>query len=184
MDKLEVGDMLTYEQIAALLDLDHTNTRDRQTISVSARRACQVLAVRAKKVAQLVRGTGYAIADPDSVMVLARRHQSRAVAEVAAGQAKVDTIDTSRLDSTTARLVHATAMGFQRQAVIMRHLDVRQQRLESALEALAFTVHTTASRVEETSTKVDDTTAEMAHLRQRLARLESGLPHGGDTQAS
>lgn len=166
MNRLDVGELIDYAEMAALLNLNADDPQDRKTISVSARRACQVLAERAKKVARLIRGEGYEIADPDTVMVLARRHQKRAVAEVAAGRAKVETIDLTTLDPTTARLVQATVMGFNRQAEIMRQLDVRQDRLEATMNALAVTVHTTAGRV-------DDTRTEIAQLRAHVERLES-----------
>lgn len=176
MAVLKVGDTLSWEQMGELLGLDPADPKQRPAISVAAKRACALLTERERKIARLVWGQGYQIADSEAVMVLAHRHQSRALAEVAAGRAKVNTINLSELDATTAKIVEATAMGFARQAEFMGRLDVRQQRLERVIGALADRVDDTASRVQETSTKTDDNAEEIARIRERLTQLESGRP--------
>jgi hypothetical protein len=176
MAVLKVGETISWEQMGDLLGLDPANPKQRPAISVAAKRACALLTERERKIARLVWGQGYQIADSDTVMVLAHRHQSRALAEVEAGRAKVNTIDLGKLDATTAKIVEATAMGFERQAEYMGRIDIRQQRIERVMGALAERVDDTASRVEKTSTKTDDNAEEITRIRERLAQLESGRP--------
>lgn len=176
MAVLKAGDTLSWEQMGELLGLDPAHPKQRPAISVAAKRACVLLTERERKIARLVWGQGYQIADSDSVMVLAHRHQSRALAEVEAGRAKVNTIDLTGLDATSAKIVEATAMGFARQAEYMGRLDVRQQRIERVVGALAERVDDTASMVEKASTKTDDNAEEITRIRERLAQLESGRP--------
>jgi hypothetical protein len=164
---------LSYPRMGELLGLDPANRKDMGLIAQAARKAATVLRDRDRRIAKLVRGQGYQLAGTEQVLVLAQRHQSRAVAEVEAGACVVDTIDLSTLDATTARLVQATAIGFARQAAVMRAMDVRQQRLETAMAALETTTTHTATRVEETSTRVEQTQAELRQLRDRIAELES-----------
>jgi hypothetical protein len=173
MAKLKPGDLIRYEQLGDLLGLDFQEARDKQAIVGAARKAVNELQQHERAVLRIVRGHGYQVAEPGQVIELARRHQARAVAEVEAGRGKVETIDLSRVDVTTARLVEATAMAFGRQAVMMRQLDIRQDRLETAMAAVTVTAQTAITRVEETATRVDETQAEIGQLRQQITELES-----------
>jgi uncharacterized coiled-coil protein SlyX len=173
MNQLGGGETLTYTRMGELLNLDPSNRKQMPLIAQAAKKAADVLRDRDRRIATVVRGHGYQLADTEQVLVLAQRHQTRAVAEVEAGATAVDTIDLSSLDATTARLVQATAMGFARQAAFMRTMDIRQQRLETTMAALETTTTHTANQAAETSIRVDQTQAELAHLRQRLAALES-----------
>jgi hypothetical protein len=71
-----------------------------------------------------------------------------------------------RLDSTTARLVQATAAGFARQAVMMQQLDVRQDGLETAIAMMSNTAQAAVNRV-------DGAQAEIYELKQRIRALNS-----------
>ncbi|MGI5213840.1 hypothetical protein [Plantactinospora sp. CA-290183] len=178
MARLNAGDLISYEEMGNLLGLNFLDHDHKQAISVSARKAADELQRQEKKVLRIVRGHGYQVAQPGQVIELAHRHQARAVAEVDAGHAAIDTIDLSGLDATTARLVEATAMGFARQAVIMRQFDVRQQRLETAMAALTETTQTAVTRVDEASKRVDANEAEIQQLQRRLAELEANKVSG------
>ncbi|WP_432829342.1 hypothetical protein [Dactylosporangium sp. CA-092794] len=173
MAGLAPGALLRYEDMGEVLGLDFQNLRGKQAILAAARKAADQLREHDRKVFIIVRGHGYQLAQPGQVLAAAHRHQARAVGEVQAGHAKVDTIDLGQLDVTTRRLVEATAMGFARQEAIMRQFDVRQQRLETAMAALTATTHTVAEQAAQTSNRVDANEAEIAQLRQRLAELET-----------
>ena len=173
MSQLVGGQTLTYPRMGQLLDLDPTNRREKALIAQAARKAADELRSRDRRIAKVVHGQGYQLAGTEQVLALAQRHQTRAVAEVEAGACAVDTIDLSTLDPITARLVQATAIGFARQAAVMRTMDVRQRRLETTMAALENTTTHTANRVEETSTRIDQNEMELRQLRERLAELES-----------
>ncbi|MEU6022632.1 hypothetical protein [Micromonospora sp. NPDC047134] len=171
MATLRDGELLPYEEMANLLDLDLTNTSHYQVTLASARKAADQLRLDGKKVCRLVRGHGYQVADPGQAIELARRHQTRAVAEIHAGHTTIDTIDRGKLDVTTARLVEAMAIGFARQHHMMRQLDVRQSRLETAMDALTATTHGTATRVEQTAARVGAAETGLTELTQRVNEL-------------
>ncbi|MGC5032813.1 hypothetical protein [Micromonospora sp. DT229] len=166
MATLRDSELLPYEEMANLLDLDLANTSHYQVTLASARKAADQLRVDGKKVCRLVRGHGYQVADPGQAIELARRHQTRAVAEIHAGHTTIETIDRGKLDVTTARLVEAMAIGFARQHHMMRQLDVRQSRLETAMDALTATTHGTATRVE----AAENGLTELTHRVNELAK--------------
>lgn len=159
------GAVLSYEEMGQLLNLDFLDAKDRQIIGMSARRAAAELEPE-RKVFRVVRGLGYQLAQPNQVLELARRHQARAVVEVEAGRAKIEAVDLDQVDVTTARLIQATAIGFARQAMMMRELDVRQERLESTMAAVSATATAAMTRVDATQDTVEQ-------LRQRVAELEA-----------
>jgi hypothetical protein len=170
MRTLREDEVLTYEEMGKLLGLNFRAPKDRQIINVSARKAADELQRLDRRIVQIVRGIGYQPAQPQQVLVLARRHQARAVVEVEAGRAKIESVDLSTVDATTARLIEATAMGFTRQAMMMRQLDVRQERLESTMAAVSATAHTAITRVDATESTVED-------LQRRVHELEANLRH-------
>lgn len=177
MATLRPGEILSYEEMGKLLDLDVLNIKDKQVIATSARKAADELREHERKICQIVRGHGYQLAEAAQVLVLARRHQARAVVEVEAGRAKIEAVDLTGVDVTTARLIEATGMGFARQAMMMRELDVRQDRLESAMAAVYATATTAITRVDETQTTIEQ-------LNARVAELEAGQQHATSSLSS
>ena len=173
MAGFESGDTLPYTEMAVLIGMDYADPRQRQIVRATARRAADELRKREKKFVAMVRGEGYKVPEAQEAVVLARRHQARAVTEVATGLAVAESVDLSQVDATTARLIQATVVGFARQEMVMRSFDVRQDRLETAMQALAVSVSTTATRVEQTSVRLDEQDAELAALRKKLLRLET-----------
>jgi uncharacterized HAD superfamily protein len=179
MFKLKPGDLITYADMGDMLGLDIDVTAHKAMLHGALRKAVDELLARHRMVFHLVRGRGYQVARPGQVIEVARQHQARAFVEIESGHTKIEAIDTTQVDNTTARLIEATAIGFARQAVIMRQLDVRQNRLETAMAALAVTANTAVSRADETATRVDATEAELTELRKRIAELEAQQRSGG-----
>lgn len=179
MFKLSPGDLITYAEMGGMLGLDIDVVVHKAMLHGAIRKAVDELLERHRMVFHLVRGQGYQVARPGQVIEVARQHQARAVAEIESGHTKIEAIDQTQVDVTTARLIEATAMGFARQAVMMRQFDVRQNRLETAMAALAVTANTAVSRADETATRVDATEAELAKLRNRIAELETERRSGG-----
>jgi hypothetical protein len=173
MFKLTPGDLITYVEMADLLGLDIEVAGHKAMLHGAIRKAVDELLARHRMVFHMVRGRGYQVARPVQVIEVARQHQARAVAEIESGHTKIEAVDRSEVDTTTARLIEATAMGFARQALMMRQLDVRQKRIETAMAALAETANSAVDRADETATRVDANEAELAELRKRIAELET-----------
>jgi hypothetical protein len=159
-----------------LLGLDFQNHRHKQLIMAAARKAADELRSQRNKVFRIVRGHGFERAQVGQVIELARRHQARAAAAVQAGHDTIVTVNLDELDSTTANVVRATVMAFERQAAFMRQLDVRQDRLDAAIAAVNATAQSAVSRAREAASQATATQATVDQLLERITALERQRP--------
>lgn len=151
-----VGDILTYEVMAEALDLDPA--KDRHTIQVAMRRAGKELEQEDKHAVESVTNVGYRIVEPEEHLRLARGQQKRSSRALERGHSKVVNVDLSSVDPEVRQAFQVVASAFAMQMEFNRRTDIRQKKLEDALEA-----------VHEKSTRTDE---EVAELRARLERLE------------
>lgn len=151
-----VGDVLNYEVMAEALDLDPIE--DRHTIQLAMRRASKELELENKHAVEAVQNVGYRIVEPEEHLRLARGQQRRSSRALARGHSKVVNVDLSNVDPEVRNAFQVVASAFAMQMEFNRRTDVRQKKLEGALDA-----------VREKSTRTDE---EVAELRARLDRLE------------
>lgn len=151
-----VGDVLNYEVMAEALDLDPIE--DRHTIQLAMRRASKELELENKHAVEAVQNVGYRIVEPEEHLRLARGQQRRSSRALARGHSKVVNVDLSNVDPEVRNAFQVVASAFAMQMEFNRRTDVRQKKLEDALEG-----------VREKSTRTDE---EVAELRARLDRLE------------
>jgi hypothetical protein len=151
-----VGDVLNYEVMAEALDLDPIE--DRHTIQLAMRRASKELELENKHAVEAVQNVGYRIVEPEEHLRLARGQQRRSSRALARGHSKVVNVDLSNVDPEVRNAFQVVASAFAMQMEFNRRTDVRQKKLEDALDA-----------VREKSTRTDE---EVAELRARLDRLE------------
>jgi hypothetical protein len=152
----ETGTVVTYEEIGAALGLDPG--KDRHTIQMAVRRAARQHEVADKRALDVVPNSGYMVVHAQEHLRLARKHQSKGSRSLARGQSKVVNVDLSELDPETRRAFEVVAVAFKAQVEFIRRLDVRQARLEDAVNSMT-------QRTERTELEIDD-------LKARLARLE------------
>lgn len=155
-----IGDVLTYEAMAEALQLDPSE--DRHTIQVAMRRAAKELEQEDKRAVEAVQNVGYRIVEPEEHLRLARGQQRRSSRALARGHSKVVNVDLSNVDPEVRQAFQVVASAFAMQMEFNRRTDIRQKRLEDALDA-----------VHEKSTRTDE---EVAELRARLERLEQARP--------
>lgn len=151
-----VGDVLNYEVMAEALDLDPIE--DRHTIQLAMRRASKELELENKHAVEAVQNVGYRIVEPEEHLRLARGQQRRSSRALARGHSKVVNVDLSNVDPEVRNAFQVVASAFAMQMEFNRRTDVRQKKLEDALDA-----------VREKSTRTGE---EVAELRARLDRLE------------
>lgn len=151
-----VGDVLNYEVMAEALDLDPIE--DRHTIQLAMRRASKEFELENKHAVEAVQNVGYRIVEPEEHLRLARGQQRRSSRALARGHSKVVNVDLSNVDPEVRNAFQVVASAFAMQMEFNRRTDVRQKKLEDALDA-----------VREKSTRTDE---EVAELRARLDRLE------------
>lgn len=157
LGKISVGDILTYEAMAKALNLDPI--KDRHTIQVSMRRAAKELEHEDKHALESVPNVGYRIVEPEEHLMLARQQQRRSSRALSRGHSKVVNVDLSGVDPEIRDAFQVVAAAFAMQMEFNRRTDVRQKRLEAALES-----------VRDKSNRTD---SEVAELRARLEKLEN-----------
>lgn len=153
----EIDGVLTYDQMAAALNLDPVT--DRHSIQMAMRRAAKEHEEVDKRSIDVVPNTGYRVVQPRENLGLARRQQRRSNRALARGHSKAVNVDLSSLDPETRKALEMVGRAFAVQMEFNRRTDVRQARLEEALA----TVNRRVERSEE----------EYAELKARLERLES-----------
>lgn len=157
LQQTETNGTVTYEQLGEALDLDPV--KDRHAIQMAMRRAAKESEEVDKRSVDSVPNVGYRIVTPPENIGLARRQQRRSNRALARGYSKAVNVDLSKLDTETRRVVEVIARGFAVQMDFNRRVDVRQARLEEALQSV--------------SRRVERTEEEHAELRARLERLEA-----------
>lgn len=152
----EVDDVLTYEEMGEALGLDPR--RDRHTLQVSTQRAAKELEQVDKHAIEAVRNIGYRIVEPEEHLRLARSHQRRSSRSLVRGHSKVINVDLTDVAPEIQHAFQVVAAAFAMQMEFNRRTDVRQKKLETALQT-----------INERSTRTDQ---EVSELRERLERLE------------
>lgn len=151
------GEVLTYKEMAEALDLDPDEQR--HTIQMAMRRAAIEHEKFDKRAVEAVANVGYRVVLPPEHMRLAKQQQARSSRALVAGRSKVVNVDLNGLEPDVRQAFQVVAQAFALQMDFNRRMDVRQQRLEQAMQAIAV--------------RSDRSEAEIAELRDRLARLEN-----------
>lgn len=132
---LEPGEILTYEEMAALYGESVDDARAMGRIYGRLRTAAQHVLDSHQRVFRIVRGMGYQRAKVEGVIAQVQQHQSRALREVQMASTKICTVDPESLDAAQASLVRATRDSLASQLFLMRGRDVRRKDLATALAA-------------------------------------------------
>lgn len=154
----DIGAVVTYETLGTLLQLDPD--ADRHAIQMAVRRAAKEYLQADKRALDVTPNKGYRIVEAAEHLRLAKGHQRRAGRQLVAGYSKTVNVDLSGLEPETRHAFEIVARAFSMQMDFNRRFDVRQQRLEAAI-----------NQVTESATRSEQ---EIAELRARLERLESG----------
>jgi len=157
--KAEIGDLITYEQMAEVLDLD--SVRDRGKILSGLGRAEREFLEEHGHALKSVRDVGYEVADAADHILLAHRQQRRAGVALERGHSLATQIDLTDADPSVRNALHMIGNAFAFQMQVNKKLDVRQRQLEDALKS--------------TQSKQDRTMDEVEALKDRLRRLEDQI---------
>ncbi len=154
----KVDDVVTYEQMGVALGLDAR--RDRHRIQMAVRKAAEHHEHEDKRAVEAVPNIGYRIVHAPEQIRLAGKYQKKSNRSLVRGHSKAVNVDLSEVDEGTRNAFDVVARAFALQMDYNRRLDVRQQRLEDAMES-----------VEQRQQRSDE---EIVELRARLERLERG----------
>jgi ribosomal protein L25 (general stress protein Ctc) len=181
METIEPGQLMGYEQMGSVLCLDVHDPKEKQAILTAANKAARQLRIRQGKIFRVVHGRGYECIHIEQMTDLVYQYQARAraVASAGAAHAAIATMDLDELDSTTAGAVRAIALAFVQQAARMRQLDVRQNRLDTAIAAADTTAQTAVTRTEQATIRAAATQASVDALTERISALERERPGSG-----
>lgn len=153
----DVGEVATYKQMADALKL--SDTANRHAIQSAVRRAAIELEQVDNRAIEAEPNVGYRIVTPPEHLRLARQHQKVSRRALQRGHSKVVHVDLSDVAPEIRHSFEIVARAFSMQMDFNRRIDVRQARLEQAIDNMA--------------TQQTRTAEELAELKDRLARLES-----------
>lgn len=156
LEPLSTGSTLTYEQMGEALNLHPED--DRHSIQMAVRRAARESEQVDKRALEAVPNVGYRIVEPTEHGRLAVRQQQKSSRALKAGRSKVVNVDLNGVDPEVRKAFEVMAQAFSMQLDFNRRMDVRQKRLEDAVDSMAQ--------------KHDRSAGEVAALRERLERLE------------
>ena len=156
----KTGDVLTYEAIGEALELDPKT--ERHAIQMAVRRAAKEHEEADNRAIEAVPNEGYRVVEAPEHLRLARGQHRRASKALARGQSKVVHVDLGALEPDTRRAFEVVAAAFAAQIEFNKRFDIRQKRLEKAVDEITARTDKTERRTEQ----------EIAELKARLARLE------------
>lgn len=162
---LEPDGVITYEEMAAALDLDPV--KERTVIQLAMRRAAQELEVVDNRAVDSVRGIGYRVVKAPEHLTLAERHQRKARGALVRSHSKVEHVDFNALDQESRKAFQVVGRALSWQLQQMGHLDLRQRNLEEAVDAVQANVH-------RTETDVAQHDERLRELERRIAELGGG----------
>lgn len=154
-----VGDVITYEAMGEILDLDPH--REVHKIRSALNRAAAEYEDENGHALESLSRRGYRVVEPSGHITLAHRQQRRATRALSRGHSLATCADLSNADPAVKRALDTIAQAFSLQMEINRRYDVRQKRLEEAM-----------STVQKDQERTD---AELARLRERLRQVEDRL---------
>lgn len=166
LEDRQAGAIVTYQELAAAIEVEPDTAYGRHAVQMAMRRAAKHLLTEQLRAVESVPNVGYRIAEPGGQIELARGHQGKAVRSLERGHDAVTYLDVSALDPDLRRGVELMARAFLAQREAVRALDVRQRRLEAALESVSTQSAATATQAAATAEQVE-------RLRERLDRLET-----------
>lgn len=154
----KVGDIITYAQLAEVLDVDPE--ADRAIIQMAMQRAAKEFEQEDKHALTVVRNTGYRVVEAKEHLDLARQHSRKAGRSLARGHSKAVNVDLSGLEPEARRAFEVVALAFAQQMDFNKRLTERQDRLEKTVQDIAGAK--------------DRDAEEISELRRRLDQLEQG----------
>lgn len=156
------GDVVTYDTLGRLLDLDPR--KDRHAIQMAVRRAAVESLEGDKRALESVPNKGYRIVEPEEHLRLAKAQQKKSRKALVRGRKAVVNVDFNGMEPEMRHAFEVVAQAFAMQQEFMRRMDVRQSRVEEAVRVVQ-------------EQKADASEVEV--LKDRLARLERLLPPEG-----
>ena len=153
-----VDNVLTYEAMATALDLDPAS--DRHVMQVAMLRSARELAHVDKRAVEAVKNVGYRVVEPEEHLRLAKGQQRKSSLALLRGDDLVKNVDLSECDPEIRHAFQVIRSAFAMQQEFNSRTDIRQKKLEEALDT-----------VREKSTRTED---EVAAILARLEKLERG----------
>lgn len=152
-----VNDVVTYEEMGAVLDLDPIT--DRPAIRGSVGRAAQEFEVVDLHAIAPVRNVGYRIVEAPEHLGLAQNHQRKSSRQLKRGRGKIEHVDLNEL-SGDQRVEYALAARLiSMQMDFNRRTDIRLKNHDEAIRSMVV--------------KTERSDSEIAALRARLEKLET-----------
>lgn len=152
----DIDDSITYDDMAAVLDLDPVE--DRHAIQMAVRRAAKEYEEVDLRALEPIPNRGYRIVEPEEHLRLAQGQQKRSQKALQRGHSKIVHVDRNGLAPDVRKAFEVVAQAFAMQMDFNRRTDIHQRRLEEAIQSV--------------SQQSERSQEEIQELRERLERLE------------
>jgi hypothetical protein len=153
----DVGDTVTYEDLAALLD-----TPDRALIQSAVGAARKEFLRTDQRTVEAIPNVGYRIVEAADHIRLAKQRQARASRELVKSRDLVVYIDYNDLTPVERKMAEAMGYLLAQQSDFMRRSDIRHKNLERALDAITVEVAETKESQESISERLAAVEAKLA----------------------
>lgn len=144
MQPLDVGDILTYQQIADALE----EPEWRNTFRTSFYKAANVWGEEHHRAFRAVPNVGYRVVEAAEHEALARLHHRKSRRQIHKARTVIGRADRTELTAEQAERFDAIEITLGRQADMIRRLDRRMDRHETALKSARSEQSSTESRVQ------------------------------------
>ena len=134
MKAAEIGDLITYEQMAAAIGQGEL---DRHALQMAARRAGLELERVDMRAVDAVRNAGYRVQQPEAHLGLGLRRNRRAGRQIDRGYLVTTSADLNNVSPDVAKALMTVARGFALQREINARVAERQDKADSMIQALA-----------------------------------------------
>lgn len=130
LERLDVGDIMTYEEITDALDVEHINQ-----VRGAVHRAAKVWGEERHRALSPVNRVGYRVVSALEHELLARKQHRRSRRALGRGRALLRDADRSQLAPADRERFDRMELELSRQSDMISRIDTRQAKMERALEA-------------------------------------------------
>lgn len=132
----QVGDFITYAEIATVLSLNTDSYKEMQILQNSVGRARKEFLREKLRALETVKGFGYSVVETTEQMRLSANHQKKSMRSLKKSRDHVAYVDRNRLDDDTARRFENAERAVDSVIRFNRQMDIRKERTQTALSSV------------------------------------------------
>lgn len=128
--KLEIGDLLRYEDLLEALDM-----KARERVRGPVRKAAAVWGEEFHRALVPVYGIGYRVAEPTEHELIARKHHRKSRRALGRSRAAIRDVDRSLLTPAERARFDRMEVELSRHSDMIKRIDLKQEKIQKTIEA-------------------------------------------------